>query len=160
MANEELQELVADAVEAVGCQLWGLEYSAGSHGGLLRVYIDSPEGVGIEDCERASHQIASILNVHDPIQGEYDLEVSSPGLDRPLFTFEQYQHYVGKKAKFVLQHAVQGKRRFRGVINAVDVAKKQMVVVAEDNVELLLTDAEIAKVNLVFEFEGGKKHGK
>lgn len=160
MNGEDLHKIIALAVEAAETNLWGFEYLPGNHKGLLRVYIDSPEGINIDDCERASHQLSAALNVHDPIKGEYDLEVSSPGVERPLFGFEQYAQYIGKKAKFLLQQAIQNKRRFRGTIKAVDAENKRVTVTAEDNSELTLSAADIVKVNLVFEFDGGKKHGK
>lgn len=159
MAQDDLKQMIASAVEAVGYEFWGMEYVPGSYSSLLRVFIDNPESsIDVDDCETASRQVSSVLEVHDPIKGDYTLEVSSPGVERPLFTIEQFARYVGYNAKFVLHQAVLNKRRFRGVISAVE--GEQLTIIAEDDDELKLTLADITKANLVFDFKGGKKHGK
>lgn len=151
MQNNELYNIVESGVEAVDYQLWGLEYIPGKHSGLLRVYIDSPDGIGLDDCEKASRQISAVLDVHDPIEGQYDLEVSSPGLDRPLFELEQYKSYVNRTIKLVLHTAVKEKRRFKAVLNQVNQDADSIQVTALDGDELTIEKANIAKANLVFE---------
>src|SRR5690554_4251416 len=97
--EQVLQELVAPAVEALGFELWGLEYHSRNRQTLLRIFIDGPDGVTVDDCAAVSRQISAVMDVEDPIAGEYTLEVGSPGLDRPLYTLEQFQRYVGEPVK-------------------------------------------------------------
>lgn len=92
--------------------LWGIEFiSQGKHS-VLRVFIDKEDGITLEDCEAVSHQASAVLDVEDPIKTEYNLEVSSPGLDRPLFTFAQFAQFVGEEIQVRLNMAVAGKRKF------------------------------------------------
>ena len=109
----ELTELIAPAVAACGVDLWGIEFMPQGRKSLLRIYIESlPENraagehVTIEDCSAVNHQVSGVLDVHDPIAGEYVLEVSSPGFDRPLFTREQVAAYVGETINLRLIHAI------------------------------------------------------
>ena len=94
--DSTLKALLQPVVEALDCELWGLELQSGGKRKLLRIYIDREDGIGVEDCERVSRQSGSVLDVEDPITGEYTLEVSSPGMDRLLFKLEQYPAYVGE----------------------------------------------------------------
>ena len=88
-ADSTLKALLQPVVEALGCELWGIELQSGGKRKLLRLYIDREEGIGVEDCERVSRQSSSVLDVEDAISGEYVLEVSSPGMDRPLYELGQ-----------------------------------------------------------------------
>jgi ribosome maturation factor RimP len=89
--------------------------------GTLRVYVESSEReVDIDDCEAASRELSALLDVEDPISGHYVLEVSSPGLDRPLFTLEQFERFVGDQVKLVLSVPIDGRRRFAGRLVAVE----------------------------------------
>ena len=90
-----LTELIEPVIKAMGYHLWGIEYLGQGKHSVLRVYLDKAGGVNIEDCALASRQISSLLDVEDPIKSEYTLEVSSPGLDRMLFSLEQFQEYAG-----------------------------------------------------------------
>ena len=92
----QLQQLLEPVVESLGCSLWGLEYISQGRHTTLRLYIEAEGGVGVEHCEKVSRQVSAVMDVEDPISGEYTLEVSSPGLDRPLYTLEQFQAYVGE----------------------------------------------------------------
>jgi ribosome maturation factor RimP len=141
----QLQQLIEPAVKAVGLQLWGLEYQPTGRTSLLRVYIDGPEGVTIEDCARVSRQISSVLDVDDPIVGEYTLEVSSPGLDRPLYTLDQYRLYVGYPVKLRLRFAFDGRRKFSGVLGAVENDEVALIVGEE---EYLLPFESIERANI------------
>ena len=98
MAGREkrIEDLLRPTVEALGFELWGLEYRAQGRRTLLRLYIDSESGVTVDDCAAVSHHISGVLDVEDPISGEYTLEVSSPGVDRLLFRLEHYPPYVGE----------------------------------------------------------------
>ncbi len=116
-APDELTELVRTTVQAMGYELVGVElFRKGSSGLVLRIYIDSVKGVGLGDCSAVSHQISGVLDVEDPIAENYDLEVSSPGLDRPLFEPEHFERFTGHKARLKLATLVQGRRKLEGVL--------------------------------------------
>ena len=90
-----LQNILAPSIEALGYELWGFVYVPQSRYSVLRVYIDSDKGITVSDCERVSRQLSAVLDVEDPLPGAYSLEVSSPGLDRPLFTLAHFERYLG-----------------------------------------------------------------
>ena len=113
-ADSKLHELLQPVVEALDCELWGLELQSGGKRKLLRIYIDSEDGIGVEDCERVSRQSSSILDVEDAINGEYVLEVSSPGMDRPLYELAQYEKYKGEDISLRLRFPYDGRRNFKG----------------------------------------------
>ncbi len=118
---EQITEMLAPAVAALDLELLGVEYRPSSHAGLLRLYIDAPgRAVGIDDCERVSREVSALLDVNDPISGQYTLEVSSPGLDRPLFTVEQVARHLGAEARFSLNLPQDGRRRLQGTITGVE----------------------------------------
>ena len=128
----EISNLLSPTVQALGLELLGIEYLPSPGGAVLRLYIDVPAGetgegddtaprmVGIEDCETVSREVSALLDVEDPISGHYTLEVSSPGVDRPLFAPAQYARFVGEEAKVVLKLPQDGRRRFQGRIAAVE----------------------------------------
>ena len=121
MREAKLAELLEPAIQSLDCELWGLEYLQQGRHGLLRVYIERPEtGVTVDDCERVSRQVSSVLDVEDPISGAYTLEVSSPGLDRRLFTLEQCADYVGEQLKVRLRANFDGRRNFSGVLAEIE----------------------------------------
>ncbi len=117
---DRLTELVASAVEPLGYELLGVEYLAQGHHSLLRIYIDSPDGITLDDCERASRQVSAVLDVDDPLKGQYTLEMSSPGLDRPLFTAEHFTQFIGHEVKLRLHSPLEGQRRFKALIKGVE----------------------------------------
>jgi ribosome maturation factor RimP len=117
---DRLTELVASAVEPLGYELLGVEYLAQGHHSLLRIYIDSPDGITLDDCERASRQVSAVLYVDDPLKGQYTLEMSSPGLDRPLFTAEHFTQFIGHEVKLRLHSPLEGQRRFKALIKGVE----------------------------------------
>ena len=118
MLRDTLVTLVRPVVEDLGYELWELEYSPGRGNGLLRVYIDAPAGIAIDDCERVSRAVSALLDVEDPVPGQYTLEVSSPGLERPLRTPEHFAPYAGQKVFVEMAQPVEGRRRFEGVLAA------------------------------------------
>lgn len=137
----------------MGFELWGLEYQTGGRTALLRIFIDGPEGVTVEDCARVSRQVSSVLDVDDPIRGEFTLEVSSPGIDRPLYTPEQYQLYAGYPVKLRLRYAFEGQRRFSGVLGGIDDGEVSLIVGDE---EYLLPFESIERANIAGEPAQGK----
>ncbi len=108
------RSLLEPGVNALGFELVDVELAGGTGHQTLRVYIDSPEGVDIDDCADVSRQLSAILDVEDPIAGEYSLEVSSPGLDRPLVTPAHYRRFVGETVKLTLAQPLNGRRKFKG----------------------------------------------
>jgi ribosome maturation factor RimP len=143
---EQLQALLAPVVEALGYQCWGIEFISQGRHSLLRVYIDHPDGILIDDCEKVSRQVSGVLDVEDPVSGEYTLEVSSPGMDRPLFTLEQFAAHVGAQVKIRLRSPYEGRRNFQGVLRGIE---EQDVVVQVDNHEYLLPIESIDKANII-----------
>ena len=147
---EQLQAIVAPVIEALGYQCWGVEFlSQGKHS-LLRIYIDHADGILVDDCEKVSRQISGVLDVEDPISNEYTLEVSSPGMDRPLFTLEQFAAHAGEQVKIKLRTPFDGRRNFQGVLRGVE---EQDVVVLVDEHEYLLPIDAIDKANIVPRFD-------
>ncbi len=122
MSNKvRLQAMLQPVVEDLGYEFVGLEFNPSASHGLLRVYIDKPEtGVVVEDCARVSREISALLDVEDPIPGQYTLEVSSPGMDRPLFTPEQFARFQGEMVKVSVLPPLDGRRKFKGRILAVE----------------------------------------
>ncbi len=120
MTEDEIRRLLEPTVEQMGYELVDLEARIGGRSGLLRLYIDREGGVGLDDCERVSNQVSGLLDVEDPIPGEYSLEVSSPGLDRPLTRPAHFERFSGSEAKIVLRAPLDGRRRFRGWIEGLD----------------------------------------
>ncbi|RIY34106.1 ribosome maturation factor RimP [Psittacicella hinzii] len=117
--QDNIKEMIRPTVESLGYDLWGVEFTKGKHPTLL-VFIDKEDGIVIEDCEVVSDAISPILDVEDPIESEYDLEVSSPGLDRPLFTIEQFSKYIDQPVIVHLRMAQQNRRKFAGKLVAVE----------------------------------------
>lgn len=115
--DDKLTALVRTAVEPMGYELVGVDFfQRSTRSSLLRVYIDHERGITVDDCTAVSHQLSGVLDVEDPIPGNYDLEVSSPGLDRPLFTPEQLQRFCGHRARVKLAAKLDGRRNFDGVL--------------------------------------------
>lgn len=145
MMQDELLELLSPTVTSMGYELWGCEYlSQGKHS-LLRIYIDKPDGIGIEDCQEVSKQISALLDVNDPIPGNYSLEVSSPGIPRPLFYSEQYERYIGQEVQLKTFKPVNGKRKTSGIIISVT---DNTVVLDINNTHQELLFSNIVKANL------------
>ncbi|WP_049723463.1 ribosome maturation factor RimP [Gilvimarinus polysaccharolyticus] len=147
--EEQLVAMFAPAVTALECELWGLEYVTSGPSKVLRVYIDKADGVALEDCEKVSRQLSSLMDVEDPIAGEYSLEVSSPGMDRPLYTLEQFQRYIGNVITVKLRVPFDGRRNFKGKMIGIEDGD---VVVVVDNEEYLLPVDSIEKANIVPQF--------
>jgi ribosome maturation factor RimP len=147
---EQIQAIVEPVLGALGLQLWGIEYLGQGRHTLLRVYIDKAEGVDIEDCAEASRQISSILDVEDPIKTEYTLEVSSPGLERLLFTLEQYRKYLGARIKLRLRQNFEGRRNFDGVLVSVD---DDAISIAQGGDTLEFPLESIERANVVYQDE-------
>jgi len=144
--DDELTALVRATVEPMGYEALGVEHlNRGSGHALLRVYIDHADGITLDDCEAVSRQLSAVLDVEDPIPGQYDLEISSPGLDRPLFTPAQMARHAGSRALVRLAVKRDGRRRFEGVI--VDVGDDSLRLEVDGEVlELPLASIDTARL--------------
>jgi ribosome maturation factor RimP len=112
--RSDLRRLLEPGVKALGFELVDVELAGQGHRNTLRVYIDGPRGVTVDDCADVSRQLSAILDVEDPIPGSYALEVSSPGLDRPLVTAEDFRRFRGEEVKLKTTDAISGRRNFKG----------------------------------------------
>jgi len=119
-ASGRIWTVVETAVEAAGFDLVGVEFGGKPGDRILRVYIDREGGVDIDDCATASRQLSVMLDVDEPIEEAYVLEVSSPGVDRPLFRREDYARFAGETAFIRLAESFEGRRRFKGVLGGID----------------------------------------
>jgi len=135
---EKIQTLLEPTVEALGFELWGLEHLVQGRRSVLRLYIDGENGVTVDDCAAVSRHVSSVLDVEDPISGEYTLEVSSPGVDRLLFRSEHYLAYVGEWIELRMRVPFEGRRKFKGTLKGVE--GEDVVVQIEDEEFLLPLD--------------------
>ncbi len=145
-----LDEMIRPVVEGLGYECWGIEFNSQGKHSTLRVFIDSEKGILVDDCEVVSRQISGVLDVEDPIAGEYALEVSSPGMDRPLYTLSQFERYAGHKVSLRLRMPFEGRRKFEGVLKGIEGG--DVVLVVEDHEYLLPIDS-IDKANVVPQFD-------
>jgi len=158
MRNEELTNLVAPAIADMGLECLGVEYSPSHGNSLVRVYIDRMDApVTVDDCEAVSRQVSALFDVNDPIVGRYTLEVSSPGLDRPLYTPGQFARFVGEDAKIELSLPLNGRRRFQGPILAVE---GETITVEQDGAAVNIPHGNVHRAKLMPRFDEPKKPGK
>lgn len=150
MSSKRLNGMLQPLVEDLGYEFVGLEYSTNPKNSVLVVYIDKPGGIRVEDCEAVSREVAALLDVEDPIPGHYDLEVSSPGLDRPLFTLDQFERFSGERVQLTAFAPVDGRRKFKGrILGAAD----GTVRLDQDGSEVALEFGNIAKARLVPDYD-------
>jgi ribosome maturation factor RimP len=146
MTGEELTRLLEPTIEQLGYELADLELRLAGRDSVVRVFIDKPEGVGLEDCETVSRQVSAVLDVEDPVPGHYVLEVSSPGLDRKLTKPAHYQRYVGDDIRVQLRFPIEGRRKFRGKLLT---ANEQTIQMEVDGLAHELPIATIETARLV-----------
>nr|WP_281423961.1 ribosome maturation factor RimP [Oceanobacter mangrovi] len=147
--DTRLIEMLSPVVESMGFVFWGLELSQG-HQLLLRVYIDHENGITVDNCADVSRQLSSVLDVEDPIAQDYTLEVSSPGMDRPLFELSHYQQSLGEIIELRLRMPFDGRRKFKGRLQGIE---DQDIVLLVDNDEYLLPIELIEKAHIVPNFD-------
>lgn len=145
-----LESLIEPVVEGLGFECWLVEFVAQGRHSLLRIYIDKEDGITLEDCEAVSRQVSGVLDVEDPISVEYTLEVSSPGMDRPLAKPEHFEKFAGHKAEIRLRMAFEGKRKHTGVLKGLE-GSDVVLVVGEE--EYLLPIESIEKACVIPEFD-------
>lgn len=146
MRQAELHGLIAPAVAISGLKLWGCEQVSDEGSAILRIYIDGPDGVTIEDCEAVSRQVSAVLDVEDPMSGRYRLEVSSPGIFRPLFGLEHYKYAVSKQIKLKTRQPIDNRRNFKGLLKDVD--EQSGLVMVVDDVEIVIPIENIDKASI------------
>ncbi len=129
----QLAKLIEPTIEQLGYELSDLELKLSGRDGIVRVFIDKPEGVDLADCEIVSRQLSALLDVEDPLPGHYTLEVSSPGLDRKLTKPEHYQRFTGETIRVKLRFPVAGRRNFRGALRSADKEKIEVEVDGESH---------------------------
>jgi ribosome maturation factor RimP len=150
VSQARLNKLLQPLVEDLGYEFVGLEHRSNPKNPVLIVYIDHPDGISVDDCETVSREIAALLDVEDPIPGHYNLEVSSPGLDRPLFTWEHFRRFIGESAQVTLYAPQDGRRKFKGPILG---AEQGRVRLEQDGTEVVLDMGNIAKARLLPDYE-------
>ena len=144
--NGELAELIEPVVKRLGFELADLEVRLGGRNGLVRLFIDQPTGVTLDDCEQVSLAVSALLDVEDPVPGHYDLEVSSPGLNRKLTKPKHFTRFVGELVKVEMRFPIEGRKRFRGQLRAAD---RGNIEVDVDGVSYSLPLATIDTARLV-----------
>ncbi|CAD6878625.1 Bacterial ribosome SSU maturation protein RimP [Methylomonas albis] len=155
-APEHLVDLIEPIVEGLGYECVGIEYSPHPTHGMLRIYIDSENGILLEDCTKVSHQLSGALDVEDPIQGEYHLEVSSPGADRPFFKLSQFQRFLGSTVLVSLFKPIDKRRKITGQIKAVE---GETVLLQDGELLLSIPFQAMSKARLVPDYllnKGGR----
>lgn len=120
MTSDELAALIEPTVGRLGFELTDLEVKLGGRSGVVRLFIDQPAGVTLDDCEKVSLAVSALLDVEDPVPGHYDLEVSSPGLNRKLTKPEHFTRFAGEVVKVEMRFPIEGRKRFRGQLKAAD----------------------------------------
>ncbi len=151
--RQDLQTLsrkLAAVVEVMGYELIGVEFHPHRANALLRVYIDCESGITLDDCQRVSHQLSGLLEVEDPIEGRYSLEVSSPGLERPLFEARHFIRFAGSKVRIQLRELLDGRRKLIGQL--LGMCDDNVVIVDDEGREWQVPLEQIEKARLVPEF--------
>ena len=146
----DIEALLAPVVALEQCEIWGVEYRSQGRHSKLSIYIDSADGVGVDDCERVSRRVSDVLDVEEVLNGTYTLEVSSPGMDRILFKPQQYEHCVGEEIDVRLNYPVDGTKRIKGVLMGLENGE---VVVRTGEDEYLLPLENVQRARVVPRFD-------
>jgi ribosome maturation factor RimP len=149
-STKKIEDIITPIVVEESCELLDITIIKQAGQQIVRVFIDKPKGVLMEDCVRVSRAIGHILEVEDPIEGRYNLEVSSPGLNRPLRTKEHFIHVVGKKVDVQTTEKIDGRKRYRGVLTNID---GDNLIIQIDNINFSVPLNKLAKAHLEYDFE-------
>jgi ribosome maturation factor RimP len=147
--EQKLTDMLRPAVEETGKNLHGVEFISAGNNSVLRLFIDHENGIDVDDCAEVSRQVGAILDVEDPISSEYNLEVSSPGVDRPLFEKSHFQLVIGETVNIRLSMPINGRRKFKGGLVAIE---NDTLIVNVDGIDYELLINNIDKANLVAKF--------
>jgi len=144
--EKKLSDMFEPVIESMAYELVGVELTGSGNGTILRIYIDAENGITVDDCQAVSYQVSGLLDVEDPLQGHYTLEVSSPGLDRPLVKPEHFEQFTGELVKIRSTEAVLGRKNFKGILESFD---GEYLCVAVDNEVYEIPFDIVEKANLV-----------
>ena len=144
--EKKLNDMFEPVIESMAYELVGVELTGSGSGTILRIYIDAEKGITVDDCQAVSYQVSGILDVEDPLQSHYTLEVSSPGLDRPLVKPEHFEQFTGEVVKIRSTEAVLGRKNFKGILESFD---GEYLYVAVDNEVYEIPFDIVEKANLV-----------
>jgi len=158
-APEHLVSLIEPIVEGLGYECVGIEYNPHPKNGLLRIYIDTENGVLVEDCTKVSHQVSGMLDVEDPIADNYQLEVSSPGADRPFFKISQFERFIGSTVTINLFKPINKQRKITGQIDSVD-GEVILLQQADQNIEIPFQAMSKARLVPDYAIKKGGRNGK
>ena len=148
--EQKLTGMLEPVIESMGYELVAVEIAGSGKGTILRVYIDSEDGITVDDCADVSYQVSGVLDVEDPLHGKYTLEVSSPGLERPLVKPEHFRQFIGARVRVRSTEPVLGRRKFKGVLDSFD---GDNLVIAVDNEIYEVPFSSVEKANLVSEYD-------
>lgn len=149
---ETVRELVVDAVEECGCDLWDVEYVKDAGGWNLIIYIDRPEGISLTDCEMVNDAVEPIIDEADPIEGAYCLEISSPGLERELKNHNHIEAFIGERVQVRLYTALDGSKSFTAILDSHDADADTVTFSRESGEPITLERKAIAKLSTIAEF--------
>jgi len=144
--EQKLTDMLRPAVEETGKELLGVEFISAGNNSVLRLFIDHENGIDVDDCAEVSRQVGAILDVEDPISSEYNLEVSSPGVDRPLFELSHFQAVVDETINVKLSMPLNGRRKFKGILAAIE---NDTLIIEVDGIDYELAINNVDKANLV-----------
>ena len=147
--EQKLTDMLRPAVQETGKELLGVEFISAGNNSILRLFIEHENGINVDDCAEVSRQVGAILDVEDPISSEYNLEVSSPGVDRPLFELSHFQQVIGETVNVKLSMPLNGRRKFKGLLSAIE---NDTLIVEVDGIDYELVINNIDKANLVARF--------
>lgn len=147
--EQKLTDMLRPAVAETGKELLGVEYISAGNNSVLRLFIDHENGINVDDCAEVSRQVGAILDVEDPISSEYNLEVSSPGVDRPLFELSHFQQVIGETINVRLSMPMNGRRKFKGLLAAIE---NETLIIEVDGIDYELAISNVDKANLVARF--------
>lgn len=147
--EQKLTELLQGSVEDLGCELWGIECQRAGRYLTVRLFIDKEGGVTVDDCADVSRQVSAVLDVEDPIADKYNLEVSSPGLDRPLFTLAQYQRFIEQEIVVHLRIPMADRRKWQGILEKIEGDMLTLIVEGQPQVFVF---GNIQKANVIPKF--------
>ncbi len=144
--EQKLTEMLRPAVEETGKELLGVEFISAGNNSVLRLFVDHENGINVDDCAEVSRQVGAILDVEDPISSEYNLEVSSPGVDRPLFELSHFQQVIGETINVKLSMPLNGRRKFKGLLASIE---NDTLIIEVDGIDYELVINNVDKANLV-----------
>jgi ribosome maturation factor RimP len=147
--EQKLTEMLRPAVEETGKSLLGVEYISAGNNSILRLFIDHENGIDVDDCAEVSRQVGAILDVEDPISSEYSLEVSSPGVDKPLFEKAHFEAVIGEVVNVKISMPLNGRRKFKGQLMAIE---NDTLIIEVDSIDYEIVISNIDKANLVAKF--------